>query len=145
MKLSSRALNISLLTSLILRTPPTAAADDSFHARKGLFQAARALTNQGYRLRGEPYVNHMDGKASDRIRIQLAKGVTYALVSVCDQYCSGMDLDLSKDAGSKIQVERKDRAIVMVTPRETTTVGIEVTMADCSVDPCYYGIGIFTR
>jgi hypothetical protein len=145
MKLSSRALNISLLTSLILQTPPRAAADDSFHARKSLSRAARAITGQGYRLRGEPYVSHMNGQTSERIRIQLTKGTSYALVPVCDQYCSGIDLDLLKDSGDGVQFERKDHGILMMTPREGVTVGIEVTMADCLVDPCYYGIGIFTK
>jgi hypothetical protein len=145
MKLSSRALNICCATLLTLSALPGATAEDSFHARKRLLQAARAFTGQGYRLRGEPYVSHMDGQASERIRIQLAKGVTYALVAVCDQYCSGIDLALSKNRGDGVQIERTDRAILIVTPREAVTLGLEVTMADCSEEPCYYGIGIFTK
>ncbi|HEV2852985.1 MAG TPA: hypothetical protein VHC97_09305 [Thermoanaerobaculia bacterium] len=145
MKLSSRALNICCATLLTLSAIPQATAEDSFQARKRLLQAARAFTGQGYRLRGEPYVSHMEAQASERIRIQLAKGVTYVLVSVCDQYCSGIDLTLSKDGGEDVQIERKDRAIVMATPREAVTLGLEVTMAECSEAPCYYGIGIFTK
>lgn len=145
MKFSTRALNIFLVVLPTLSALPGAAAEDNFQARKLLLQAARAFTGQGYRLRGEPYVSHMDGRSSERIRIQLAKGVTYALVSVCDQYCSGIDLGLSKDGGDDVQIERQDQATVVVTPRKAVALGIQVTMADCSEEPCYYGIGIFTK
>lgn len=96
-------------------------------------------------MRGEPYVSHLDHQATQRIKIELSKGVRYAVVAVCDQYCSGIDLELSNSGGGDVDIEQKDRAIVMVTPRETATLGIQVTMTDCSENPCYYGIGIFAK
>lgn len=120
-------------------------AEDSFKARKNLLQAARDFTSQGYRLRGEPYVSHLDHQATQRIKIELSKGVRYAVVAVCDQYCSGIDLELSNSGGDDVDIEQKDRSIVTVNPRATASLGLEVTMADCSENPCYYSIGIFAK
>lgn len=145
MKLTSRALNTCLFAVLTLSAIPTATAEDDFKARKVLLQAARDLTSQGYRMRGEPYVSHLDHQATQRIKIQFSKGSQYAVVLVCDQYCSGADLALSNKDGNDVDIEQKDRAIVTVNPRETATLGIQVTMTECSENPCYYGIGIFAK
>ena len=145
MKLTSRALNTCLIAVLTLPAVPAAMAEDSFKARKNLLQAARDFTSQGYRMRGEPYVSHLDHQATQRIKIQFSKGSSYAVVLVCDQYCSRADLALSNNAGGDVDIEQKDRSIVAVTPRETATLGIQVTMTDCSENPCYYSIGIFAK
>ena len=145
MKLTSSALISCLIAILTLPVTPAATAEDSFKARKILLQAARDFTSQGYRMRGEPYVSHLDHQVTQRIKIQFSKGSRYAVVLVCDQYCSGVDLTLFNNTGSDVDIEQKDRGIVTVTPRETATLGIQVTMTECSENPCYYGIGIFAK
>ncbi|HKI05806.1 MAG TPA: hypothetical protein VKK31_27750 [Thermoanaerobaculia bacterium] len=146
MKLTSRALNTCLIASLAFPISAWVSADDfSGTARKKLLQAARSFTNQGYRLLGAPHVSHLDRQATERIDIVTTRGVSYALISVCDEYCSGLDLALLNDEGGAVDVERKDRSIVTVTPRTTAPVSLRVTMTDCSEEPCHYGIGIFAK
>ena len=96
-------------------------------------------------MRGEPYVSHMDHQATQRIKIEFSKGSRYAVVLACDEYCSGADLTLSNKDGADVEIEQKGRSIVTVDPHETATLGIQVTMTECSENPCYYGIGIFAK
>lgn len=74
MKLASRALIYCLIAILTLPWVRRAAAEDDFKARKILLQAAQDFTSQGYRMRGEPYVSHLDHQATQRIKIQFSKG-----------------------------------------------------------------------
>ena len=146
MNLTSRALNICLIASFAFANAPWASAQESFSrtARKKVLQAARSFTNQGYRLLGDPYISHLDRQESERIDFQTTRGVSYVLVPVCDQYCSGVDLAVVDEEGT-VDVERKAPSILLVTPRTIDPVSLRVTMADCSEEPCYYGIAIFRK
>jgi hypothetical protein len=147
MKLTSSALNILVIASLTLAASPWVSAQENFSrtARKKLLEAARPFTNQGYRLMGEPYISHLSQQATERIDIQATRGVSYVVISVCDQYCTGIALALVKSEGVTVEAERKDRSIVTVTPRTTAPVSLRVTMTECSEEPCYYGVGIFRK
>jgi hypothetical protein len=138
-------LNIGLIASLALANAPWASAQESFSkaATKKILQAARSFTNQGYRLLGDPYISHLDRQATERIDFQTTKGVSYVLVPVCDQYCSGIDLAVVDEEG--VDVEKKEGAILLVTPRTIDPVSLRVTMTDCSENPCYYGLAIFRK
>lgn len=147
MKVTSRALNILVIASLTLAASPRVSAQESFSrtARKKLLEAARPFTNQGYRLMGEPYVSHLGQEATERIDIQATRGDSYVLVSVCDEYCTDIDLALVKGEGETVEAGRKDRSIVTVTPRTTAPISLRLTMTECSEEPCYYGLGIFVK
>jgi len=148
MKVTSRALSIFVIASLILAASSWVSAQEDFSrtARKKLLEAARPFTNQGYRLMGEPYISHLGQEATERIDIQTTRGASsYVVVSVCDEYCTDIDLALVKGDGETIEAGRKDRSIVTVTPRTTAPINLRLTMTGCSEEPCYYGLGVFVK
>lgn len=77
----------------------------------------------------------------------LDKGTSYLIAGVCDDDCQRVDVVL-KDADDRIVARREagDSAPgIAFTPRRDGRYTVEVTMAQCRGDPCFFGFGIFAR
>ena len=94
--------------------------------------------------------NYIVGKLAegetDRWTMHLDEGASYDIWGVCDDDCSDVDLRIySEDDGSLVaeDVETDDTPLGVVKPHRGGRYTIELDMYDCSIEPCFFGIGIF--
>lgn len=113
--------------------------------RNQLIRASRAAGQGGLRLTHDPFVGDLGRGGDDYITINLKKGVSYAILGVCDEDCNDIDIELYDDNGNLIasDTEADDRPLVRVSPRWNARFRIKVLMPGCSNAPCRYGIGAF--
>jgi hypothetical protein len=144
---NSAKIAFGLLAGVSLLIPTIAIAGNRYEEqiRAQLITAARSLGVGNYQLFSSPYIDTLTANGEDRLNFTLTKGATYAIVGVCDEDCSDIDLELYDNNGNSISVDRAndDYPIVRVTPAWTGQFNLEVDMYNCSASYCYYGIGIF--
>jgi len=137
-----------LLAGASLLVPTIAIAGSRYEdqIRDQLIMAARALGVGNYQYQ-DSYIDRLDDNSEERLTFNLKKGMTYAIVGVCDEDCSDIDLELYDENGNSISVDRgsDDYPIVEVTPARTGQFSLEVDMYSCSASYCYYGISIFSQ
>lgn len=77
-------------------------------------------------------------------QVTLTQGTSYAIVGVCDDDCSRLQLTLVKPGGSEIAKERNSESLPTLhfTPETTVTYGIRVVMEGCRWNPCWYAIAV---
>lgn len=140
---------LAFLLGAALLAPTTGVAQGRFErqVRDQLRQAGRILEDRGYELTHDVYTGQLNNHESESLTLGLRSGNDYAIVGVCDEDCSDIDLRLFDEDGDEIDadVETHDKPIVTVTPRESGKYRIRVIMASCSTSPCYYGVGVFGK
>ncbi|HEY2824813.1 MAG TPA: hypothetical protein VGI83_04640, partial [Gemmatimonadales bacterium] len=101
----------------------------------------------GYGLQGTPTTGSIRSTNNEDIWVTLSPGVEYAILGVCDQDCSDIDLKLYDDADNEIgsDFEKDDHPIVRVTPIRQGRFKVHIYMATCAHDPCFYGVGVYQR
>ena len=138
-----------LLAGAAFLVPTIAIADSRYEELipDQLITAARYLGVGSYQLFSDPYIDTLTSDGEDRLTFTLTKGATYAIIGVCDEDCSDIDLELYDANGNSISVDRADDdyPIVRVTPAWTGQFSLEVDMYNCSASYCYYGIGIYRQ
>jgi hypothetical protein len=74
----------------------------------------------------------------------LLQGVPYAIIAVCDDDCSRLQLTLLSASGSEIAKERNSESLPTLhfTPDTTTVYGIRVVMEGCRWNPCWYAVAV---
>jgi hypothetical protein len=139
--------SLTLLLALLLVAPVQAAAQGQWEQQvlDQLQVAGQAVRAEGYTLRGDPHTGTLRNEASEDFTLVLDGGVHYALVGVCDNDCTDVDLALMDDSGTQIDsdYELDDYPVVEVTPPYTARYSVHVYMAECSTEPCWYGVGVF--
>ncbi len=139
----------SLLASASLLVPTVAIAGNRYEEqiRSQLMMAAIALGLEDYQLFYDPYIDSLGANSEDRLTFTLKKGGTYAIVGVCDEDCSDIDLEIYDENGNSIAVDRgtDDYPMIQISPAWTGEFSLEVDMYSCSTSDCYYGIGVFSQ
>ncbi len=109
--------------------------------------AGSLFSDEGYTQRREPYTGSLGQAGSHDFNVRLERGISYALLAVCDADCSDIDLMISDDKGVEVDsdYEDDDLPIVEVCPKRSGTYRVHVYMANCSNEPCYYGVGSFGK
>ena len=81
------------------------------------------------------------------IPVELDQGVSYHIVGTCDADCADLDLEIRQLDETVISSDKEvDKTpVVNVTVSRTGKFNIVVTMAACSAEPCWYGIGVATE
>ncbi len=89
----------------------------------------------------------LDNGKSQNIFLNLRQNTNYAIVAVCDEDCTDLDLTLFDGNGNKVDQDSHldDIPLVKVTPRWNGLFRLEVGMSACSVEPCAYRIGVLGR
>lgn len=94
--------------------------------------------------------NYIIGKladgATDTWTFPLQRGKEYLIIGVCDNDCT--DVDLVVKGGSGVIVKDEEVDDTPVTRFRVTSSGrftVEVTMADCKDEPCFFGFGLFEK
>jgi hypothetical protein len=74
----------------------------------------------------------------------LLPGISYAIVAVCDDDCSRLQLTLLTPRGSEIAKERNSESFPTLhfTPDTTRVYGIRVVMEGCRWNPCWYAVAV---
>jgi hypothetical protein len=74
----------------------------------------------------------------------LRERVSYAIVAVCDDDCSRLQLTLVSASGSEIAKERNSESLPTLhfTPDATTVYAIRVVMEGCRWNPCWYAVAV---
>lgn len=108
---------------------------------------AQVFSGRGYELTHQIYTGSLDEGETETVTLSLDVGVEYQIMGACDNDCSDVDLTLYDGAGNQVDqdLQLDDYPIVSVTPRRGGNFRVVVSMADCSAEPCRYGIGVFGR
>jgi len=74
----------------------------------------------------------------------LVQGVSYAIIAVCDDDCSRLQLTLLSPSGSEIAKERNSESLPTLhfRPDTTTVYGLRVVMEGCRWNPCWYAVAV---
>ena len=80
-------------------------------------------------------------------RVTLNAGSDYAVLGVCDEDCYDLDVALYNLSGNLIVADSTEDAAPLVpfTVTESGSFTLRVTMYNCGVEPCYYGVGVYER
>ena len=74
----------------------------------------------------------------------LAQRTPYAIIAVCDDDCSRLQLTLLTSSGSEIAKERNSESLPTLhfTAETTAVYAIRVVMEGCRWNPCWYAIAV---
>ena len=74
----------------------------------------------------------------------LVEGTSYAIVAVCDDDCSRLQLTLLSPSGSDIAKERNSESLPTLhfTAEITAVYSIRVVMEGCRWNPCWYAVAV---
>lgn len=137
------------LVAAALLAPAAATAQNQWQqtVRNQVGQHGDFLSERGYTMSRDVYDGKLNADGIEDLTIMLRPGTSYAFMGVCDEDCHDIDLRLYDPDGDEVasDVRSDDWPIVTVTPRFKGTYRVRVVMASCSRNPCYYGIGLFTK
>jgi hypothetical protein len=110
-----------------------------------LYAAQLGFAKDGYIATHTPVTGSLRDGESTELYFDLAAGVSYFLVGVCDDDCTDLDIVLYDDNGNVIDSDYALDAvpIVAVTPSWSARFTVEVSMPGCAIDPCRFGVGAY--
>lgn len=149
-----------ILATLLLTLPvtPTAHAQSDSAAIAAAKKAIQAQLKQSttYYL-GKGYktinadmldVNALDeGDTDSELVYTLTAGREYLIYGVCDDDCSDLDINVYDAKGNLVATDEEDDDVPAITVKVTKTADytIEVAMAACDNDPCYYAVDVLQK
>jgi hypothetical protein len=136
----------ALVALLVIAALPGAARGQQRWQRQVEERVQRAVTAVGTSSR-LPVVKrsgmlNIDDAAS--FQTTLVQGTAYAIIAVCDDDCSRLQLTLVTLSGSEIAKERNSESFPTLhyTPPTTTPYGVRVVMEGCRWNPCWYAVAV---
>lgn len=141
---------LAVAVAAALLTPEAAAAQDSRWQRQVSGQLSRyadVLSDRGFARTHDVQQGSLDDDESEYFTLELDGGRAYALLGVCDEDCSDLDLRLFDADGREIDadLETDDYPVVEVRPGRTARFRVQVIMASCSTSPCFYGVAVYGK
>lgn len=136
------------LTAVVVATTAAAQQDAwTQQVRRQLQEFGSRFESEGYQLTHRIYTGALNDGESERVRLALDVGTDYQIVGACDADCSDLDLTLYDGNGREVDSDLlpDDYPLVSVTVGRSGSFTVEVSMANCSAEPCRYGIGVFGR
>ncbi len=102
------------------------------------------LQQNGWRETHNTIYDKLKHGGTDTYVFTLKKGITYKIISVCDEDCADLDLVLYDENGNEISRDTSNDSapIVDANPAWTGQFRLKVKMYSCRKDPCYYGITV---
>jgi plastocyanin len=103
------------------------------------------MRNGGLSPRGAPVRGSLGQGATQDLTFQLSAASTLAIVGVCDESCSDLDLAVFGPNGNELgsDVLEDDAPIVKLDNVRAGTYRVRVTMAACSGSSCGFGVRVF--
>jgi hypothetical protein len=137
-----------LFTLGVVALVPAAARADQFDSqvRVQMFATAISSAADGWRLSERLQVGALRQGYYTTYTLTTNENVSYRLVANCDSDCSDIDISVTEADGREIAWDRRsgDLAVVDLSGHRGTHT-IKVSMASCSVGPCRFGLGVFTK
>ena len=144
----------ALATTLLAATvgaiaAPKAAAQNTWQQqiRNQIATAATAVREHGYSPDREMISGSLNDDASEGMRINLQGGTRYAIIGVCDEDCTDVDLRVWGPDGTKLDedIATDDTPVLEFVAPVTGQYRLSVEMATCRTNPCYWGVQVFAR
>jgi hypothetical protein len=140
----------TVLASAVLLLPSAAQAQNSrweVQVRDQLKRAGSFLSDKGFEMTHEVRTGSLRDDASEYVTLELDAGKSYAVVGVCDEDCTDVDLQLFSPEGQQVDSDMltDDVPIVDAQPTQTARYRVKIVMATCSTSPCFYGLGVFGK
>jgi hypothetical protein len=137
------------IAAAVVCLAPTTQAQSRWADQVSGYLATRAkyYTDRGYDRTHDPHIGSLGDKDRESFNITLHAGTTYAIVAVCDNDCNDIDLKLF-DADDNLidsDVETDDYPLLKVDVSRTQEYRVQVIMASCKTNPCWYGIGAYGK
>ncbi len=105
----------------------------------------RLLTSRGLTRSNALIKGSLRSGGSTDYPYQLVAGQNYGFAAVCDRDCSDIDLILINSSGTTVQrdVDDDDNPIITYRPTVSGQYRLRVSMANCSVAPCRFGLASY--
>jgi hypothetical protein len=110
-----------------------------------LSQARSSFVPNNYRLVTGPDNDLLSQGDSDDYTVTLQGGRAYKLVGVCDNDCTDLDISLYDSDGDLVDQDMldDDKPVVSVSGKRGGRYRMNVSMASCSTDICYYSVAVY--
>lgn len=140
----------SLLVLLAAAFAAPAAAQSNEFEQQVAFQmsVAEAFANSvGYEMTHSMIYSSLDEGESETFTLDVDGGKDYRMISLCDEDCDDIDIYLEDMNGNVIDedISLNDAPVVGLTAKGESRYRIRVHMYSCSIEPCYFAIGVFGR
>jgi hypothetical protein len=132
---------------VVVTTAATAQNTYQQQITRQLTNAANAIRSQGYNADRAPITGSLNDDADQSQPITLQGGMRYAIVGVCDQDCTDVDLQIFGPDGSKLDedLELDDTPVLEFVAPVTGQYRLRVMMPSCNQNPCYWGAQVFVK
>lgn len=142
-----RALAV-LLAGATLAAPAPARAQSRWREQVNtqIDQAAKILRERGF-AKTDTYDGSLNHDASESLTLALRAGRQYAVLAVCDNDCTDIDLRIydANDKEIDADIQDDDKPVVTLAPESDGKFRLKITMAKCATSPCFYGVGLFAK
>lgn len=125
---------------------PTVAQSSYQQEVNRLLNLTQSIANsRGFSSTHSRYEGQLRTGQENTVTLDLDAGTSYMMVAQCDRDCSDIDMWLYDENGNLIDedVLVDDTPITNVTPIRNARFSLRARMISCSVQPCYYGIGVY--
>ncbi len=108
-------------------------------------QYAQSAQSRGYSPVTPMVTGNLNQGANTSHNFPLTAGRNYVIIGVCDRDCTDVDLRLYDASGNTIasDVAVDDHPTLQFTAGMSGNFRLQVEMATCSTNPCYYGVQLF--
>lgn len=107
--------------------------------------ASQRILSSGYSSVTAMVTGNINQGTNTSHNVTLTAGRSYAIQGVCDRDCTDVDLRLYDPNGNVVasDVAVDDTPTLMFTASMSGNYRLQVEMARCSTNPCYYGVQLF--
>ena len=138
---------LTLALGCALATEATAQNSFQQQVRNQIQTASNTIREHGYSADRDPITGSLNSAANESMMVNLQGGTRYAIVGVCDNDCSDVDLRIWDPNGTKLaeDIQTDDTPVLEFTATVTGQYRLSVEMATCRTNPCYWGVQVFKR
>ncbi|MGH7568456.1 MAG: hypothetical protein ACREL9_05730 [Gemmatimonadales bacterium] len=115
--------------------------------QNGLARAQRSLTRTGFERIPADHAGLLDTGESGSFTLTLEPAAQYAVLGVCDGDCAALSILLYNDSDYEVAADRASgaAAVVQVRPQTDTRFRVKIVMAECRLNPCWYGVAVYRQ
>jgi len=140
---------VTATTSPTVTTSPTPGTAAAAEMERKIHEWVNRMNNTRtpVKLTHEIGTGALRNRQTRTIPVELDRGIEYVVIGVCDQDCTDLDLQLRQLDGTVVSTDttEDDLPVVSVTVARSGKFNIIVSMAACSDEPCWYGVGVITK
>ena len=146
--MNARPMLLALAIGVAVSTDATAQGNQyQQQIQNQINQASTLVKSQGYNPDRTPMMGSLNDDAEESVMINLNAGMHYAMVGVCDNDCTDVDLQLFGGDSTKLaeDVDTDDKPVLQFVAPYTGQYRMKVLMPSCNQNPCYYGVQVFMK